>query len=341
MQLSPEERRKIYEEEKAQIEEEKRRMMSAGESTTSLEPNVAGLLCYLGTWISGIIFLVIEQKNRFVRFHAFQSIIVFITLAIASAFLTWLPFIGGFFGAVIGILAFILWVVLMYKAYRGELYKVPIAGDLTERIFPVTHVEEKTIGVKEQKEVQPQAPLISSTSTLESETKESRRRMDNFFRNTRSARIASSSIAIAWSIALLVFFSFFYEYIAYYHPETVSGAVSWSRLPLLTSDYYAWLPILLSILVVSIACHIILIIYDNYFLREIIVIILNILGITVVSTLLTIFPFDFGAIPNSAVASALPIILTIVLIAVAVGIGIATFVMFIKFIINLAKSTVS
>ena len=72
----------------------------------------------------------------------------------------------------------------MYKAYRGELYKVPIAGDLIERIFPVTHVEEKTIGVKEQKEVQPQEPLVSSTSTLESETKESRRSMDNFFRNT-------------------------------------------------------------------------------------------------------------------------------------------------------------
>jgi len=341
MQLSPEERRKIYEEEKAQIEEEKRHMMSASESTTSLEPNVAGLLCYLGAWVSGIIFIVIEKKNRFVRFHALQSIVVFITLAIASAFLTWLPFIGDFFGAVIGILAFILWVVLMYKAYQGELYKVPIAGELTEKILPVAYGEEKTVSVHKEEETQSIEPSISSTSTLESEKKESRMRMEEFFQNTRNARIASSSVAIAWSIALLVFFSFFHEYIAYYHPETVGGDVTWSRLPLLTSDYYAWLPILVSILILSIASHIILIIYDNYFLHESVFMILNIFGIVAISTLLSIFPSDFSVIPNSAVANALPIVVTIVLIAVAVGIGIATLVMFIKFLVKVARATVS
>ena len=74
MELSPEERRQIYEEERARIEAEQRQM-SIGGSTTGLEPNVAGLLCYLGGWITGIIFLVIEQKSRFVRFHALQSIV--------------------------------------------------------------------------------------------------------------------------------------------------------------------------------------------------------------------------------------------------------------------------
>ena len=341
MQLSSEERRKIYEEEKARIEEEQRRMLSEDESTTGLDSNVAGLLCYFGAWITGIIFLVIEQKNRFIRFHALQSIIVFSVLAIASAFLTWIPYIGGFFGAVIGILAFIVWIVLMVKAYQGELYKIPIAGDITVRILTVTYSEKKSVSEQEEKESQPKEDSMSPTSTIESETKEFSKRTEDFFRNTKSGRIASSSVAIAWSIALIIFFSFFHKYVAYYHPETVSGVVTWARLPLLTSDYYAWLPILLSILVVSIASHIILIIYDNYLLREAIFMILNILGIVVVSTLLSIFPFDFSVIPNSDVANALPIIITIVLIAIAVGLGISTLVMFIKLIINVAKITVS
>ncbi len=77
MQLSPEERHKIYEEEKARIESEQKQRVTKGGSTTGLEPNVAGLLCYLGAWITGIIFLVIEQKSKFVRFHALQSIVTF------------------------------------------------------------------------------------------------------------------------------------------------------------------------------------------------------------------------------------------------------------------------
>jgi hypothetical protein len=60
MSLSPEERRKIYEGKKARIEAEQKQQMAAGGSTTKLEPNVAGLLCYPGLWISGIVFPVIE-----------------------------------------------------------------------------------------------------------------------------------------------------------------------------------------------------------------------------------------------------------------------------------------
>ena len=81
MKLSPKERRRIYEEEKARIEAEERRkrerQKAKAVSTVDLEPNVAGLLCYVGGWISGVIFLLLEQKNKFVRFHAIQSIIVF------------------------------------------------------------------------------------------------------------------------------------------------------------------------------------------------------------------------------------------------------------------------
>lgn len=83
--------------------------------------------------MSGIVFILIEQENKFVRFHAMQSIIVFGVLTIASFILDWIPVIGGFFGAVIGILSFILWIVLMVKAYQGTRFKLPWSGNLAEK----------------------------------------------------------------------------------------------------------------------------------------------------------------------------------------------------------------
>jgi len=102
-------------------------------TSTGLAENVAGLLCYVLGWVSGIVFILIEQENKFVRFHAIQSIIVFGSLSIASAVLTWLPFIGVFFAWLIGVLGFILWIVLMVKAVLGTKYKLPWAGNFAER----------------------------------------------------------------------------------------------------------------------------------------------------------------------------------------------------------------
>lgn len=104
-----------------------------GKTTVGLEPNVASLLCYLFVWVSGIIFFILEKENKLIRFHALQSIIVFGTLTIASALLDWIPVVGDFFGAAIGILGFILWIVLMVKAYQGKIYKIPFAGDFAEK----------------------------------------------------------------------------------------------------------------------------------------------------------------------------------------------------------------
>ncbi|MGD9116627.1 MAG: DUF4870 domain-containing protein [Dehalococcoidia bacterium] len=109
-----------------------------GSQGTGLEPNVAGLLCYVLGWVSGIVFLVLE-KDKFVRFHAVQSIIVFGTFSVANGVLwslTWIPWVGILFiilGSLVGIFAFILWIVLMLKAYNGVKYKMPIAGDIAER----------------------------------------------------------------------------------------------------------------------------------------------------------------------------------------------------------------
>ena len=102
-------------------------------TATKLEENVAGLLCYVLGWVSGIVFLILEPKNKFVRYHAIQSIIVFGAISIASGILGWIPFIGGFLAWALGVLAIILWIVLMVKAYQGKKYKLPTAGDQAEK----------------------------------------------------------------------------------------------------------------------------------------------------------------------------------------------------------------
>jgi uncharacterized membrane protein len=98
-----------------------------------MEENVAGLLCYVLGWISGLIFFLIEKKNKFVRFHALQSIIVFGVLFVAGFVIGWIPIIGWIIKWFICVLAFILWIVLMVKAYQGEKYKLPWAGNLAEK----------------------------------------------------------------------------------------------------------------------------------------------------------------------------------------------------------------
>ena len=102
-------------------------------TSTGLEGNVAGLLCYVLLWVSGIIFLLIEPENRFVRFHAIQSIIVFGILNVIQVVVSWIPWVNLILGPIVGIITFILWIVLMVKAYQGTKYKLPWAGNLAEK----------------------------------------------------------------------------------------------------------------------------------------------------------------------------------------------------------------
>ena len=108
-------------------------------TATGLEEKIAGLLCYVLGWVSGIVFLILEPKNKFVRYHAMQSIITFGALTVVSIVLSILgliPFIGVVFdiiGGLVGALAFILWIVLIVTAAQGKKYKLPWAGDQAEK----------------------------------------------------------------------------------------------------------------------------------------------------------------------------------------------------------------
>ena len=104
-----------------------------GKTSTGMQPNVAAVLSYLVGFITGIIFYVIEKKNKFVRFHAMQSIVTFGFLFVLGFILGVIPVIGWVLMPVLWIVEVILWIVLMMKAYQGEDFKLPIAGDIAEK----------------------------------------------------------------------------------------------------------------------------------------------------------------------------------------------------------------
>ncbi len=105
-------------------------------TSTGLDANLAAALTYLIGFITGIIFLLVEKENRFVRFHAMQSTLLFAGIVAIDILLQIVPLVGAVvvFMVVIPISA-ILWLVLMYKAYQGEEFQLPIVGAMAaERV---------------------------------------------------------------------------------------------------------------------------------------------------------------------------------------------------------------
>lgn len=109
-------------------------MPDTDKTSTGLDPNVAAALAYGLGWVTGIAFLVAEPKNPFVRFHALQSIIVFGALSALTVVLQVIPFLGMLLAVFLVVpLSAVLWLVLMFKAYQGERFKLPIAGNMAEQ----------------------------------------------------------------------------------------------------------------------------------------------------------------------------------------------------------------
>jgi uncharacterized membrane protein len=114
---------------------------SAVTSSEGLAENVAGLLCYALGWVTGILFLLID-KRPFVKFHAAQSIVVFGALTILRIGSGMIINFGGLVGfglwagisMLIGLVGFVLWILLMIKAYQHELFKLPVAAGIAEGI---------------------------------------------------------------------------------------------------------------------------------------------------------------------------------------------------------------
>lgn len=106
-------------------------MLHTEKTSTGLDANLAAALSYLVGFVTGIIFLLVEKENKFVRFHAMQSTLLFIGIVLVNIVLNMIPFLGFIVGVVVVIpLSAVLWLLLMFKAYQGEEFKLPLVGQM-------------------------------------------------------------------------------------------------------------------------------------------------------------------------------------------------------------------
>jgi uncharacterized membrane protein len=124
----------------------------AGKSSTGLDENVAALLSYVFGWLSGLIFFLIEKDSRLVRFHAMQSLLFNVTVAVVGIVLWVVMFIllligtqiSGIVSTLVTLIATLVWIALiigivvawvmcLIKAFQGQYFKLPIVGQFAEK----------------------------------------------------------------------------------------------------------------------------------------------------------------------------------------------------------------
>ena len=148
---------------------------------------------------------------------------------------------------------------------------------------------------------------------------------------TKASRITGSVIAIIWSIATLIFFNFFRDYIAIYRDGM--------REPLITAEFGKWLLIHNPLLILIVIGHSISLAFERYVLRESILIFLSLLGVASTAVLLSLFPFDFSVIANTDIENWVDLGLRIALILSIVMFSIDVINRSIKLLRNSARGT--
>ncbi len=93
---------------------------------------IRGALAYLLGFLTGIFFLLTEKKSEFIRFHAMQSTITFASLFIIQIILGFIPFFGALLKPFVSLLGFVLWLMLIWKAHKGEKYHLPYIGKIAQ-----------------------------------------------------------------------------------------------------------------------------------------------------------------------------------------------------------------
>lgn len=109
-------------------------MDNVKKTSLGMDENIEAALCYFPfPLITGILFFVLEKDSKFVKFHAMQSIAMFIAVVIIYMVLLMIPIVGWLLLPFVMLLVFILSIFTMYKAYKGEKYKLPVIGDFAEK----------------------------------------------------------------------------------------------------------------------------------------------------------------------------------------------------------------
>ena len=104
-----------------------------GTTSSGLKPAHAAAFAYVFGVITGLIFFFMEKDNRFVRFHAMQSICFSIGLFLLALAVRMLPVVGGALAVLTQIAAFFVWIVLIVKAAKGQWYRLPVVGDIAAK----------------------------------------------------------------------------------------------------------------------------------------------------------------------------------------------------------------
>ncbi|MFC2008461.1 DUF4870 domain-containing protein [Chloroflexota bacterium] len=300
-------------------------MKEGASSATGLKTNVASTLAYLGVWISGIVFVVLETKDRVVRFHAMQSIILFAGLHLL---LLAMAVLRAFFGAAVWsgsmmpleltflvlqnlLVAFsiALWILLMVKAYQEERLVLPLVGELAvwalHRVDGSARDEDYLPGLRAKRERR-------------------RGRDEDGFRvaDTHTGRVAGSIAAIVWSLFIFIMFNFFPEYVAFYNGAGSDGVNQLLRYPILTGELPRVLPVLNATLGITVFGHLVALVVDKYPLRETVEILIHAMGLVTALVFLKVFPFNFADLPIGDAVNALPTLAVVVLVIAAIANGI-------------------
>lgn len=107
--------------------------MNARRSGTGLPPNIAAALAYAFGAVSGIVFLMIERDDKFVRFHAWQSTLTFLGALLAQLLVSSFPVFGRLLSVALTAGLVAVWVLLIFKAFSGEKFKLPYVGEIAEQ----------------------------------------------------------------------------------------------------------------------------------------------------------------------------------------------------------------
>jgi len=100
----------------------------ATKTNLGLPRNTTAALAYLLGWLSGLVILLTEKDDKFIRFHAMQSIIFFGLVTVVG----FIPFIGWILFPVVALLGLVFWIVCLVKAYQGEEYMIPFIGQFAK-----------------------------------------------------------------------------------------------------------------------------------------------------------------------------------------------------------------
>ena len=299
--------------------------MTKEQSSTGLKTHVASTLAYLGVWVSGIVFVIIETRDRVVRFHAMQSIILFagfhvllLVLAAVRVFFgspawggTMAPLTITFLILQNLVVAFsiALWILMMVKSYREEQLILPLVGELAMWVL------QRMNGV---------AGTGSYLPEYASKKRHKAGRDESGFRLSEShaGRVAASVAAIVWSLFILILFNLYPDYVAYYAASGSDGVDQLLRYPILTGELSGVLPVLNATLALTIVGHIVALVVDRYPVREAVEVLTHVMGMVTALVFLKVFPFYFGDLPFGDIVESIPTFVVVVLVITAVANGI-------------------